>query len=44
MGNKSALKYSNVQANDTTASAGSPFWGSKNADKKLLFKKIMKQT
>lgn len=42
MGNKSALKYSNIKANDTTASAGSPFWTSKGASKSL-FKKIMKQ-
>ena len=43
MGNKSALKYSNISANDTTASAGSPFWADKNAKNKNTFKFIMKQ-
>ena len=43
MGNKSALKYSNIRANDAASSAGSPFWGSKNQNKKTLFKSVMKQ-
>lgn len=43
MGNKSALTYSNVAANDTNASAGSPFWTSKATKNKSTFKKVMKQ-
>lgn len=43
MGNKSALKYSNISGNDTVASAGSPFWADKNAKRKSLFKNVMKQ-
>lgn len=43
MGNKSALTYTDIKANDTEASAGSPFWGTKSANKKTAFKKVMKQ-
>lgn len=43
MGNKSALKYTNINGNDTSASAGSPFWSSKSSNKKTLFKNITKQ-
>ncbi|XQP55836.1 MAG: membrane protein insertase YidC [Mycoplasmoidaceae bacterium] len=43
MGNSSALKYSSIMGNDTTASAGSPFWADKNTNRKTLFKTIMKQ-
>lgn len=43
MGNQSALKYSNVRANDVSASAGSPFWADKKTNRKNLFKAIIKQ-
>lgn len=43
MGNKSALTYTDIQANDTTASAGSPFWAKDNKTSKATFNKVMKQ-
>lgn len=47
MGNKSALTYSDIKANDTQASAGSPFWADKTKAKtntKKVFKQIWRWT
>ena len=43
MGNKSALKYSNVSSNDNTTNPGSPFWADKTTNRKIKVKFVFKQ-
>lgn len=43
MASKSALTYSDIKANDTAASAGSPFWADNKTKGKVTTKKVFKQ-